>query len=132
MGRVVIGIDTSGSISARELGAFEKHTKDMFEQCHPSQVTVVYCDSRINHTDEFEEIGDFELKPHGGGGTDMREITNWCNKDCGDPIDCCVIFTDGYTPFPAEAEMDIPTVWVINTDTEVPPYITNIRFKLED
>ena len=132
MGRVIVGIDTSGSISSRELGAFEKHSKDMFEQCHPSQVTVVYCDDAVGHVDDFEELGDFELKPRGGGGTDMRKITKWCNDDCGDPIDCCVIFTDGYTPFPNEREMDIATVWVITTDVEVPSHLTTIRFKLED
>lgn len=132
MGRVVIGVDTSGSISARELGAFEKHTKDLFDQCHPSSVTVLYCDDRINHVDDYTELEEFELQPHGGGGTDMREITDWCNDADGDPIDCCVIFTDGYTPYPEENAMDIPTIWVLTTNYEPPEYIHTIRFSLED
>lgn len=130
MGHIVIGVDTSGSISAKELACFEKHTRDIIEQCRPEKITVLYCDDEVGEVDEFTLDDEFELHPCGGGGTDMCEITRWCN-DADDEIEACVIFTDGYTPYPDENEMDVETIWVMTTDYTPPPHIKHLRFEMD-
>ena len=131
MGKVVIGVDTSGSISAKELACFEKHAKDLIEACRPESITTLYCDCYIGEVVETQLDEEFELHPTGGGGTDMTEITNWCNNS-DDEIDACVIFTDGYTPYPSATEEHVDTIWVITTDYKPPEHIKYLRFEMDE
>ena len=132
MGQLVVGIDTSGSIGQAELRAFAKHLNDVVEDCRPAEIIVLWCDTEISGVDEFT-LDDlpFNLEPKGGGGTDMREITKWCSDNAPD-ADACVIFTDGWTPYPEEGEEEVPTLWVLTTDYNTPDYISSVRFNLED
>lgn len=120
MGGVVIGIDTSGSIGLEEAKSFISHVNAIMEQCHPAWVKVVYCDHMVERVDEFEP-DDYPLTVTdlpGGGGTDMGEVTRWIEDECEDLPDVCIIFTDGYTPFPGSTPCE--TVWAVTTDTDVP------------
>lgn len=109
MGEVVVGIDTSGSISNRELQYFCGHLNTILEQCRPSKVHVVYCDSVVSHVDEFEpDDYPIKLECHGGGGTDMTEIVRWVEDQDIEP-DVIVILTDGFTP--SDCDPPCPLVW---------------------
>lgn len=129
MGEVVVGIDTSGSISERELQYFGGHLNTILEQCHPSKVHVVYCDSSVDHVDEFtEDDYPIRLECHGGGGTDMTEIVKWVDDQGIDP-DVIVILTDGWTP--SECNPPCPLVWA-TTDSENLENGEVIKIDLED
>lgn len=118
MGEVVIGVDTSGSIGQKELNEFSGHTNRILEQCNPSRVHVVYCDSQVAHVDEYTpEQFPIKLEPHGGGGTDMREIIRYVEEHGLDP-ECIIILTDNYTPFPDHEAF--PTVWASTTPVVAP------------
>ena len=116
MGHVVIGVDTSGSIEYKDLQKYFGHLNALFEQCHPSMVTVVYCDCAVQKTEEFmpDEFPITAREVCGGGGTDMREVCEWAQKNA--EADAVVIFTDGYTPVPRASEVHLPLVWVCSTD----------------
>jgi len=117
MGEVVIGIDTSGSISNKELQYFGGHLNTILEQCRPSKVHVVYCDSHIDHVDEFDpDDYPIKLKCHGGGGTDMTEIVRWVDDQNIDP-DVIVILTDGYTS--SECDPPCPLVWATTNNEDL-------------
>lgn len=133
MGQLIVGIDTSGSIGPKELAAFAKHLNDVVEDCRPAAITVLWCDSEISGVDEFTlDDVPFKLEPKGGGGTDMREITNWCNDNAPD-ADTCVIFTDGWTPYPDEGEELVPTLWVLTEHSgQIPDYINHVEFEIEE
>lgn len=133
MGELVVGIDTSGSIGAKELSAFAKHLNDVVEDCRPAKITVLWCDSDIAGIDEYTlDDVPFDLKPKGGGGTDMTEITKWCNENAPD-ADACVIFTDGWTPYPDEGDEEVPTLWVLTEEHKnTPNYLLTVHFELED
>lgn len=129
MGTVVIGIDTSGSIGDKELSYFGGHLNAILEQCHPEKVYVVYCDDTVSHVDEFtQEAFPVKLEPHGGGGTDMREIVAWIEEQNIEPDVCCIL-TDGYTPFPESSPC--PLVWAITTDEGNPPCGDVVRIDME-
>jgi len=130
MGTVVVGIDTSGSISDRELGVFATHVKDVFDETNPEKIVVVYADSQVNHEDVFENQEELKFEMYGGGGTDMRVIGEYCDKMAEAP-DVCIIFTDGYTPFPERENTE--TIWVVTEEgSNVPEHINKVVFKLED
>lgn len=132
MGKIIVGIDSSGSITEEELAFFAAHLNDIFEQCRPESITVLWCDVEICGVNEYT-LDDVPIKfePIGGGGTDMRKITQWVNEN--EPLaDVCIIFTDGDTPFPeSEKDDNVPTQWVLTTDVEVPDYLKVLRFKLD-
>lgn len=116
MGHVVIGVDTSGSIEYADLQKYFGHLNALFEQCHPSGVTVVYCDCHVRKTEEFlpDEFPVVAREIDGGGGTDMRVVVDWAQENTD--ADALVIFTDGYTPMPEACEVHMPLVWVCSTD----------------
>lgn len=126
MGELVVGIDTSGSITDKELAMFGAHIKDLCQQVHPMKIYVLYVDAEVNHVDEFDDVEELEFRPYGGGGTDLREIANWIDRE-GIDADACVIFTDGYTDYPEEEPC--PTWWVLTTNVKVPEHIKHIRFE---
>lgn len=131
MGPLVIGIDTSGSITDKVLQHFASHTNRIIETCLPELVYVVYCDAKVAHVDVFEP-GDYpiQFKAHGGGGTDMREVWRWADENA-ETHDCLVLFTDGYTPWPEE--VSVPSLVVCTTDEVAPEAIAEtVHFDPED
>jgi len=120
MGEIVIVIDTSGSISEKELTEFGSEVKGIVDEVRPSKVRVIYCDSRITHIDEFGPNDDLQFAAHGGGGTDFRPPFKWLEENQIIPR-ALVYLTDGYGPFP-EQEPDFPVMWAINNHDVIPPW----------
>ena len=119
MGTIVIGIDVSGSIGDEEIKEFLGHLNRIRELCNPERVHVLYCTTEIEHIDTYERGDDIEQqKQRWWGGTNMCAITDWV-ESCDEDIDACVIFTDGYTPYP-RSQGNVETMWVITTDYEPP------------
>lgn len=128
MGTVVIGIDTSGSISPRELQLFGGHINAIFEQCKPEKVIVIYCDSEVSHVDKYtKEEYPVELHPYGGGGTDMTKILKYVEEQEINPDVCCIL-TDGYTPY---GNAPFPVVWAITTD-KTSPYGETVNIEFDE
>lgn len=117
MGNLVIAVDTSGSIGQAELNHFSGHVNRIMELCAPPKVYVVYCDSDINHVDEYEtEDLPVVLTPHGGGGTAFEPVFDWVNENVTEDIDCLVYLTDGWANTNFEAP-NFDTIW-LSTDRE--------------
>lgn len=117
MDEVVIGIDTSGSITDEDLQKYFGHLNAIISQVNPKKVHVVYADDRVQKVDTYTR-DDYPLKPgepKGLGGTDMCEVVRWCNDNAPD-AKLCVIFTDGYTPLPSADEVRVPLIWVCTTE----------------
>lgn len=109
MGVLGVGIDTSGSMTAQQLAQIQAELRTIIEDCAPSRVIVVYCDSSINRVDVFNKGEELELEMCGGGGTDMRLIVNYFDE-CEEKLAGVIIFTDLETPFPTQ-EPDYPFLW---------------------
>jgi predicted metal-dependent peptidase len=118
VGEVVIGVDTSGSISGPILDAFWSVVDDIIEQASPERVHIVWCDSRVQHTQTFEKGESLKPEARGGGGTDFRPVFKWVD-DQGIEPQALIYITDMYGSFPTEAP-DYPTIWVKTTDVEAP------------
>jgi predicted metal-dependent peptidase len=119
MGEIVICIDTSGSVSQKELTEFGSEVKGIVDEVRPSKVRVIYCDAEIAHIDVFEQHDELEFAVHGGGGTDFRPPFRYLEEQGIEPR-CLVYLTDGYGPFPDEP--NFPTLWCINNHDVVPPH----------
>ena len=120
MGEIVVVIDTSGSVSNKELAEFGNEIKSIISEIRPGKTIVMYCDAAVAHVDEFSPDDDVRFTPHGGGGTDFRPPFRWLEERQIVPR-ALVYLTDGYGPFPEE-EPNFPVMWVINNHTVTPPH----------
>ncbi len=114
---LVVVVDTSGSIGARELAEFGAEVTSIANQCKPEKIYVLYVDSEVNSVEEYLPGESIELTPHGGGGTNMPVAFDWIEEESVEAA-ACIILTDGYTPF-GEAQ-SYPVIWAINGDAEAP------------
>ena len=137
-GTLAIGWDVSGSTSAY-LNGFCAQIQGLIEQCNISKVKVCFCsticykNSAGEWWDEFDiASGDkLDLKPRGGGGTELTPIFNLLNDYTDDVADIqgIIIFTDGeFRPVAKDKEPDIPVLWA-STD-EIPNWYhkTDVNF----
>ena len=120
MGKVVVGIDCSGSISAAQIASMGVHLSDIASDCNPKSVEVLYFDSKVCHEETFEGP-DYQIKlePHGGGGTNFRPVFETLEEKHSD-AQVLLMFTDLYGAFPDGCGV-CDTLWVTPTkDYPVP------------
>lgn len=93
-GKIAILIDTSGSISQKILDSFACEVTAIMHEARPEEVLVVYCDTRVRHTDTFTPDDEkITLTCHGGGGTKFAPAFDHLNTLENPPI-ACIYFTD--------------------------------------
>jgi predicted metal-dependent peptidase len=68
------------------------------------------------------------LANEGGGGTDMRVGVRYVEQELSQ-VDCMVLLTDGYTPWP-ESRPEIPLIVVTTSDYKPPQHVAE-SVKLE-
>ena len=119
VGEVVIGFDTSGSVFSPEvLGTFWGVMNDIVEQAKPERVYIVWCDSRVQHVQTFEQGEELVPEARGGGGTDFRPVFDWVEQQGIQP-QALIYITDMYGHFP-DQEPDYPVIWAKSTDYKAP------------
>ena len=119
IGSIVIAVDTSGSISQDQLNKFSSELFSIISD-FSAEIHVLYCDTKIQR-EEFYGSGDLplSLKAKGGGGTDLRPVFEWVEKN-GVLPSCLIYFTDLYGTFP-EHGSDYPVLWVVEENSGDPP-----------
>lgn len=117
LGRVVVAVDTSGSIGARELGIFAAELQAVLES-YPVEVAIMYHDTHVAGIDTWRsEDGPLEFKPRGGGGTSHVNVFKKIDEDA--PPTCVICLTDGYTEYPTDVP-PMPVLWIMTTDQQAP------------
>jgi predicted metal-dependent peptidase len=117
VGRVAIGIDTSGSIGGPILNKFLSEVKGIMDTVMPERVDLLYWDTHVASHEEYGEGGlpldslINSTKPRGGGGTDPTCMIRYLKDNQLKP-ECIIILTDGDignwgSDWPA------PVLWVI-------------------
>ena len=103
---ILVGIDTSGSVSMPEYNEFFGQIKTM------KDVTfhVVESDARIQHEYDFHGIVPQTL--HGGGGTDFQPVIDMYNRNRR-KYEGLVYFTDGECCIPRDTPKE--TLWVVSS-----------------
>jgi predicted metal-dependent peptidase len=113
-GRIVIGVDTSGSIGVEELKQFAGEISAISDQAQPEAIHVVYCDAAVQSIQEFGPSETITLKPNGGGGTNFRPVFEWVDANDVRPV-CLIYLTDlACSKYPATAP-DYPVLWVTDS-----------------
>jgi len=117
---IVVAIDTSGSVSNKELGMYAAEVNSAIDAVTPERVHVVYCDTRVQHDETFEAGEQVELHPHGGGGTRFSPVLEWVEAQGIQPA-ALIYFTDLWcSDFGSEPEY--PTLWMTTDKRRTAPY----------
>lgn len=120
MGKVVFGVDCSGSITEKQLSAMGAHISDILKDVTPTAVVIVYFDSKVCHVDEFTGPDyNVTLEPHGGGGTAFGPVFEYVAELHSD-AQVVAMFTDLYGSFGEEPAM--PVLWISQTETVDVPW----------
>ena len=130
LGTIAVAVDTSGSISQRLLDCFASELTAIVREARPESVHVIYCDSRVRHTDDFTaDDSDITLKAHGGGGTKFSPVFAHVAEMATAPA-CFLYFTD-LDCYDKPTEPDYPVLWVTGQDvTRRAPFGRTVRIDL--
>ncbi len=118
-GRIVIGVDTSGSISERELEQFAAEITAISDQAQPERIHVVYCDEAVTGDQEFGPSEPIHLEPSGGEGTDFRPVFEWVADKDVNPV-CLIYLTDLECRDYPSPPPSYPVLWVTNSRRTAP------------
>jgi predicted metal-dependent peptidase len=120
VGRIAIGIDTSGSIGGPELDRFLSEVKSIAEDVHPEFVDLIYWDSEVAAHEEYDVATVPNIvsstKPKGGGGTDPTAMMRYLKEKNITP-ECIIMLTDGYIG-DWGSEWNAPILWAICNGTD--------------
>ena len=120
---ILVGVDTSGSVSNKELKEFMSELTHMHKTGH--QITVAQCDTQINSVEEFNPRKDWEIK--GRGGTVFQPVIDLFNKKKG-VYTALIYLTDGEAATPEDCPKN--TLWVHSSQCNVNENLPGLKIQL--
>jgi len=109
--RVVVVIDTSGSISAETLEAFIAEVEGIRRS--GAEITIIEADCKVQNVYPYSPRK--KIVVNGRGGTDFNPAFAYINSGKSGSFDACIYLTDGRA-----AEPDIrpraPILWILSSD----------------
>jgi len=124
---IVIGVDTSGSINQDELKQFAGEIDDILNQ-YPTTLTVIYCDTKVNHVETFTaEDRPIRLEAKGGGGTKFSPVFEAVNQM--EDLPACVVYLTDLDCNDFGKEPGYPVLWINTGGRKTVPWGEIIRMK---
>jgi predicted metal-dependent peptidase len=118
---IVFAVDTSGSISTKELNSYVSTINSIIRFENPERITLIQCDARVQDVRELHgEIPTVNVK--GRGGTAFQPVFDYLAKNAITPT-LTVYLTDGYGDQPRDPGHHV--VWV-STGSQTFPFGTVI------
>lgn len=114
--QVVIIVDTSGSVSDRELEQALSEIVSISKRVKPRRISVISCDANVNAVEEYASGQRITtLTTNGRGGTSMDPAFQYV-LDAGWRPECIICLTDGEMIFPPKDMVRAPVMWGIAND----------------
>jgi predicted metal-dependent peptidase len=114
---IVVAIDTSGSMSDRELGLILAEL-DKLRSATECRLTLIQCDADIQKVEEFDEYSatNFDrMRMYGRGGTRFEPVFDWIKEKSRQGVftfDTLIYLTDGFGSFP-QTPPSYPVLWIM-------------------
>ena len=120
---MLLGIDTSGSVSNDELKEFMNEIYHLHKA--GVDITIIQCDTKINSIEDYK--GKFELKVSGRGGTSFDPVLEYYMQH--KEYTSLIYFTDGECDTSLKPNKDI--LWVLSEKSELNNSLPGKVIKLE-
>ena len=135
MGKLVIAVDTSGSIGDAEMADFLSEVKGIAEEVTPATVELLYWDSAVAAHETYEggavEMLTQSTKPRGGGGTSPSCVSSYLRDKSITP-ECIVVLTDGHVGSDWGNEWTAPILWcIVGNSSAVPSHGSAVHITKE-
>jgi len=119
--KVIVALDTSGSVTRDELQEFLTEIDALKAQVR-ADITLHACDDKLDAAGPWHyamwEAMQLPAEISGGGGTDFRPLFDWIEREHLSP-DLLVYFTDAEGQFPAR-EPSFPVAWLVKGKAPTP------------
>ena len=124
-GRLVLAIDTSGSIRDEELMAFVSEVGSLAMTLKPTQVEIVYWGSDVIQPHETYLPAQYSTmtrttRPKDGGGTHIMAVRDFLKTPAMKGVTGCVVLTDGHVGAWGEGSWPCPMFVVLNINQPCP------------
>ena len=120
-GRIVVALDTSGSVDDVLLAQFGAELQAIADDVQPASIDVIYCDAAVNKVETYERGDAIKLSPCGGGGTAFGPVFDHVDAS-GDAAPAVLVYlTDLYGSFP-ETAPDYPVLWAVTSGASHAPF----------
>ena len=120
---VLVGVDTSGSVSSEELIEFMHELNHMHKT--GNQITVAQFDTELTDVSEFDPKKNWEIK--GRGGTYFQPVIDHYN-DPKTKYSAFICLTDGEAPNPEKCPKN--ALWVHSSRSSINEDLTGIKIQL--
>ena len=133
IGKVVVGIDTSGSIGDKELSEFLTEVVAICDDVSPSSIELLYWDTQVAGHETYNQ-GDYKAlvqstKPAGGGGTHVGCVNQYIKDKRIEP-EAVIILTDGYVEDDWGGSWGCtPTLWAVTSRNNTSPHGKTIHIQ---
>ena len=120
-GRIAFVLDTSGSISARELAIYLAGLLGMIEETGPEQVAVIQCDTtvrRVDHLGPGETVDRIEVT--GRGGTQFQPAFDWIAESGFNPH--VIVYATDLCLSDGPEDPGTPVIWLTPTRGAAMPF----------
>lgn len=120
-GDIVFAIDTSGSMSNKEIQAALSEVQYIAQEVKPRQLVIIQCDASVQRVDKYDVYDDLPDKFDimGRGGTRFTPVFDHIEDDPDIDPDCLIYVTDMYGDFPKH--VDYPVLWTSTTEDITAP-----------
>ena len=134
VGLLDIGVDTSGSISGKQITAFLSEIRGIVETVRPEAIDLIYWDYSVQSHEEYDEASIDSLvtstRPRGGGGTDPTCMMRYLDEKHILPA-CIIMLTDGEIGDWGN-QWNAPILWTILNNRNITAPVGKSVFIKED
>jgi predicted metal-dependent peptidase len=116
--RVVVAVDTSGSIDESLLSIFLGELSSMMQQYPNYEIDLITADAKVQSHQTFLPGESLEYTISGGGGTDFRPVFEHIDMHIDYPT-LLLYFTDGQGTFPTNTPF-YDVLWIVPEKINVP------------
>ncbi len=120
---VLVGVDTSGSVSSAELVEFMNELYHMHKT--GNQITVAQFDTELTSVEDFNPKKNWNIK--GRGGTCFQPVTDHYN-DPKNKYSAFICLTDGEAPNPDNCPQN--ALWVHSSRSKINKELTGLKIQL--
>ncbi len=115
--RVIVAVDTSGSVDEALLTTFLGEVSSMMQQYPNYEIDLITADVKVQSHKTFLQGEVLDCDISGGGGTDFRPVFEYIDQRIEYPT-LLLYFTDGEGRYPKE-EPPYDVLWVMPEEMEV-------------
>ncbi len=110
-GRIAYVLDTSGSISARELSVYTAAVLGILVETGPEEIALLQCDACVQHVAYLQAGETFDrIEVHGRGGTRFQPAFDWI-ADSGLAF-CAVVYATDLDCTDVPQDPGVPVIWL--------------------